>query len=100
MSDHLFDGTFVEAFSKTTGQPQTIPASWIGDPVLGADFYQSDEQAEATKLAGDPNEDWTVPQMRDYARDHGVDLAGAKKHGDILAAITTHNETAAAAGQE
>lgn len=100
MSDHLFDGTFVEAFSKTTGQPQTIPASWIGDPVLGADFELTPAQEQQNLLDDQPDEKWTIAQLQAYAEGNHIDLGDAKKHGEIFAAITTHNKTAANAGQE
>lgn len=36
---------------------------------------------------GDPAEAWTVPQLRAWAGEHGVDLAGASKKPEVLARI-------------
>lgn len=90
MSDHLFDGTFVEATSKTTGQKQTIPGSWIGDPVLGADFELS-PAAKATLLPpGQPEESWLKEQIQTYAETHGVDLTGTSTKAEMVSAIAKH----------
>lgn len=32
---------WVDVYSKTTGQKQTIPAEWLDHPVLGADFRKT-----------------------------------------------------------
>lgn len=34
-----------------------------------------------------PNDDWTVPHLREYAKAHDIDLGGATKKADILKAI-------------
>lgn len=40
---------------------------------------------------GEPSESWTVAQLEAYAAANGVDLAGASRKADILAAISgTH----------
>lgn len=53
---------------------------------------------------GDPGEHWTVTQLEQYAADHGIDLAGATRKADVLAAINTHQQDpespAAGEGQE
>lgn len=43
----------------------------------------ADEQPE-----GDPDASWTLPQLKTYASEHGIDLGGAKTKPKILAAIT------------
>lgn len=37
---------------------------------------------------GDPSEDWTVKELDAYAEREGIDLAGATKKADKVAAIT------------
>ncbi|HET7398994.1 MAG TPA: hypothetical protein VFJ94_10775 [Intrasporangium sp.] len=37
---------FVDAVAKSTGEKQVIPAHWLDDPVLGADFEPYDERAD------------------------------------------------------
>ncbi|GII98383.1 hypothetical protein CLV28_0706 [Sediminihabitans luteus] len=36
---------------------------------------------------GDPTETWKADQLKAYAAEHDVDLAGATKKADVLAAI-------------
>jgi len=43
----------------------------------------ADEQPE-----GDPDASWTLPQLKTFASEHGIDLGGAKTKPKILAAIT------------
>ena len=36
---------------------------------------------------GEPDGSWTVVELREYAREHGIDLEGATAKADILAAV-------------
>jgi hypothetical protein len=36
---------------------------------------------------GEPNDGWTNAQIQAYATEHGIDLGGATKKADMLAAI-------------
>lgn len=47
------------------------------DKPLGVDFPETE-----------PNDSWTVPQLRSYAKLHEIDLGAATKKADILAAVT------------
>lgn len=40
---------FVEVYSKTTKQKQTVPAHWLEDPVLGEDFQKTPVTKAADK---------------------------------------------------
>ena len=46
----VFDGTFVEAVNAN-GEKQTIPADWIGHPVLGAGFRLPPSTGEKPKTS-------------------------------------------------
>lgn len=60
-----------------------------------------DEEAakKAPKVGGDgvPAQSWTIPQLKQYAADHGIDLGEAKKKPEILEAIANQISAAAAA---
>jgi len=49
---------------------------------LGAQYRPFSEVPE-----GDPGESWTVAQLRAFAEANGIDIAGATKKDDILAAV-------------
>lgn len=70
----------------------TNPAVWAGDsadvlddPALPDDYTYSPDTT--VDVVGEPSESWTVPQLREYAKDHEIDLGEASKKADILAAI-------------
>ena len=44
-------------------------------------------EAEPSFPDGDPADSWKVDQLKAYAAEHNVDLSGATKKADILAAI-------------
>jgi hypothetical protein len=49
---------------------------------------EGDEPAPVVIPEGDPSDDWKVDQLKAYAKEHEVDLDGATKKDDILAAIS------------
>jgi hypothetical protein len=61
-----------------TAWPTPMPTAPPADSAVTADYP-----------AGVPDESWTVAQMRDYADDNDINLHGATKKADILAAIET-----------
>lgn len=77
---------FVNAWSKTTGRHHLVPEHFLDNPVLSRDLTTVDPAAEPV-----PDESSTIADMKDYADRHNIDLAGAKKHDEILAAITEHH---------
>jgi len=41
---------------------------------------------------GKPDASWTLPQLKAFASEHGIDLDGAKKKPEILAAIAESDD--------
>lgn len=95
---------FVDAYSKSTGLKQRIPARWVGHPVLGKDFdltpsaRASAATAEGTgdqAAAPVPDATWSLEQLQAYVLEHDVDLdeVDTEDAGEILAAISNHHES-------
>lgn len=84
---------FVDAFSKSTGDPHRVPEHFINHPVLGRDLTLDPPRGKESE--GTPSEDWTVPQLKKYAEAHSIDLGGATAKDPIFAAITAHTGTPA-----
>ena len=60
----------------------------IGDHLTdGKTQAVPEEPAPETDKAGAPDESWTVVELREHAKTHDVDLAGATTKTDILTAI-------------
>jgi hypothetical protein len=77
-------------------QPQRPPAAGDGGsstppPVVPAPLPAVDPVSHATTqpapAGGTPNEDWTNAEIKAYADANGIDLDGATKKSDMLAAI-------------
>lgn len=84
----------VAAYNTQTGDKlqQLVPEHWIGHPVIGEHLAKTPRQKaeDATQEpTGEPDDTWTIPQLRARAERTGVDLAGATLKADILAAVTT-----------
>lgn len=85
---------FVTAYSRSTGQKQRIPESWLDHEVLGKDFRRTpSDEARQQALADGPSDVWTVAELTEYATQHGIDLSGASRKADILAAIHATTST-------
>lgn len=83
---------FVTAYSRSTGQKQRIPESWLDHEVLGKDFRRTpSDEARQQALADGPSDVWTVAELADYAAQHDIALGGATRKADILAAVLTTN---------
>ncbi len=65
-------------------QPEEIESDGAGD--------DQDETVEGVPAAAEPtpDSDWRVPQLREYADTHGIDLTGASLKADILDRIADH----------
>ena len=50
--------------------------------LLGQDWSQHQEHVSA------PDASWTVKRLREYAESHGINIGGAVKKADILAALS------------
>lgn len=86
----------------------TPSAKAAASPVNSVEFGQADravtgdqtsdqtsDQVDEVELPeGDPTEEWTVAQLEQYATGHDIDLTGATRKADVLAAITTHLQDA------
>lgn len=46
----------------------------------------------AAPASDEPDESWTVPKLKKFAADNGIDLDGAKKKPEILAAIAAASD--------
>lgn len=74
---------FVTAEDKN-GNRSKVPEHFLGHPVLGKFFKSTAKQAGRSTT---PSDDWTVKELEDHAHAQGIDLAGATKKAEILAAI-------------
>lgn len=96
---------FVDAYSKSTGLKQRIPARWVGHPVLGKDFQltpsarASNEDAPGgapVPVVPVPDDTWSLEQLQAYVLEHDIDLdddVDTENAGEVLAAINTHHES-------
>ena len=70
------DGTVQECIRETNFSPDGDPAAWSSP----------DKPAPAAAEAVDL-EAMTIPQLKEYAKEHGINLAGKTLKADIVAAI-------------
>lgn len=94
---------FVDVVSKTTKQPQVVPAVWLEHPVLGADFtktpaQRASDRQDARYPDGEPSETWKSDELKAYAEDKGVDLEKAKNKAEMVTAIAAAANTTPASG--
>lgn len=89
---------FVTAYDTTNGAEHLVPERWLDHPVLGQSFRKTPLPNAVDPDSDTPTKEWTVAQLEGYAGKRGIDLGGASKKADILAAI--HNPNAPAAGDE
>jgi len=67
--------------------PSNVPEEEI-KRLLEGEFIESDGTVEEDSFPdGDPSEEWTVKQLRAYAKAFDVDLGKATSKPDILAAL-------------
>lgn len=79
---------FVEVVDTTSHIVQRIPRDWLPDPVLGRHFEKTaNQRALDGELGQVPDEDATIEELRQFAEDAEIDLAGARKKVDIRARI-------------
>lgn len=79
---------FVEVVDTNTGITQRVPREWLGDPVLGRFIAKTPNQrALDGELGQVPDEDATIDDLRNFAKDADIDLGGAKKKADIRGRI-------------
>lgn len=88
----VFDEGFVEAYAKTTGDKQVIPAHWLDHPVLGKNFSRTPSAKAREAAAEVPSESWTHKQLDKYAADNELDLGDARTVAEKVAAISAAEE--------
>lgn len=84
---------------NSNGVIQRVPRRWLedGSPFAG-DFTLTPSVKQAEERSSDPDETWTLRQLRDHAEQAHVDLAGATTKADVLSAI--HERASADNSQE
>ncbi|NJI60945.1 hypothetical protein HCX50_16065 [Microbacterium oxydans] len=77
---------------------------FLGEIIGDYDHYETDLEAAAGAgvqgfaAMSAPDEAWTIPQLKSYASENDIDLAGASLKADILAAVES-GATAAGTGE-
>ena len=73
---------------NSRGEIQRVPRRWLDDghPFAGQ-FTQTPSAKQEEERSSDPDESWTVPQLRDHAKRVGIDLTGTTTKADTLSAI-------------
>lgn len=82
----LDDYPIQDTSPETDDDPETD-----GDPIQDT----SPETDSSSLPDGDPSESWTVAQLRDYAAQEEISLAGAERKAEILAVIRAAIQPAA-----
>lgn len=85
---------FITAYSVATGRKHDVPEEWLDHPILGRDFRRTPSDSPA----GNPFDAWTIDQLREYAATNGIDLGGATRKAELVAAITDHHAPVAGEG--
>lgn len=80
----------VDAYDTRTGTVRQVPEHWIDHPVHGATLTAGTTPPEPAPAEPRLSER-TVTELRDLADHLGVDLTGATKKADIVAAIEAHD---------
>ena len=80
-----------DGVSHAFGPDDTVPA-WaekaITNPDVWAEKPESDEGGDGDGFPeGDITEEWTVKQLKAYAKSENIDLGDAKNKTEILAAL-------------
>ena len=94
---------FVDAYSKSTGRKHRVPAHFFDIQSLSRNLSKTPTQKARENASETPSDVWTVAELKQYAVDHDIDLAGATVKADILTAIhtpTTSTTETPAPGEE
>jgi hypothetical protein len=78
---------FVDVVVEATGRVETVPADWVGHPVLGVGITPVPVAAEPVDPAEAPTERNTVTEIDDFAAEHGIDLGEANTKAEKVAVI-------------
>lgn len=88
---------FVEVVVKATGKTSTVPAEWVGHPVLGAGItpVEPEPVVDVEEVGKPPTSKSTTAELEAYAEKAGIDLGEASTNPKRLQVI----EDAIAASQ-
>lgn len=79
---------FVRAYNRN-GVIQRIPRAWLAeDSPFAGDFTMTPSARQVEERSANPDETWTVRQLREYAGRVDLDLTGANTKADILGRIS------------
>jgi hypothetical protein len=78
---------FVDVVVEATGRVETVPADWVGHPVLGVGITPVPVAAEPVDPAEAPTERNTVAEIDDFAAGYGIDLGEASTKAEKVAVI-------------
>lgn len=80
---------FVERVNAN-GTKQMIPEAWTqeGHP-FASQWRLAPSARQRAERTTEPSDNWTVPQLRDYADRAAIDLAGATTKAEIVSAINS-----------
>lgn len=84
----------VPSGTPVPGEPPNVPvaeAPAASDPLARLEAVKQ-AASEGQLPEGEPDDSWTVPQLQAYAQQNQVDLEGATRKADILAAIDRARE--------
>lgn len=79
----------VPAWDKRTGKrlPNPVPESWLRKNTFPRLASAPPSKGADAQPDGPPTDAWNLDQLRAHADAQGIDLAGATKKADVLAAI-------------
>lgn len=79
---------FVDVYNPDTGIKQSVPEHFLDDPVLGRNLRKTPAQrALDGELGQAPTSESTIPEIKAFAADAEIDLAGLSRKDDLLAAV-------------
>ena len=87
-----------ESIARDAGLLDDQPADET--PAKAAADDAPDDQPADDAPEGEPSDSWTVAELTDYAKREEIDLGGATRKADILAAIQDASQPAAQAPAE
>lgn len=79
---------FVDAYNPETGIKQSVPEHFLDDPILGRSLRKTPSQrALDGELGQAPTDESTIAEIRDFANEAEIDLAGLTRKPDLLGAV-------------
>jgi hypothetical protein len=79
---------FVDVFNPETGIKQSVPEHFLDDPILGRSLRKTPSQrALDGELGQAPTADSTIAEIKAFADEAEIDVAGLRKHDELLSAV-------------